>query len=148
IDSTDADIWITGRGAACFEFPVTIERRFVELAHSVAGVAETSRICTRIVQFRKAEGDQQLVTMIGAEPGVGARFPVPRVSSSSAATAPESVLIDESSLRLLNPSGRMPLPVEINQHRANVIGETLGYSSFLGTPYVFASYPDAARYSD
>ena len=69
IDASDADIWIVGRGATCFEFPVTIERRFLDLAHSVAGVAETSRICTRIVQFRKAAGDQQLVTMVGAIQG-------------------------------------------------------------------------------
>jgi putative ABC transport system permease protein len=27
IDSTDADLWITGRGVQCFEFPVSVERR-------------------------------------------------------------------------------------------------------------------------
>src|SRR5436190_448385 len=59
IDTTDADIWIAGRGAPCFEFPVNLERRFVELAHSVNGVDKASRICTRIVSFRKPDGDQQ-----------------------------------------------------------------------------------------
>ena len=145
IDASDADLWIVGRGAACFEFPVTIERRFVELAHSVPGVAQTSRICTRIVQFRKTTGDQQLVTMIGADPGAGARFPLPKVAE---AIEPESLLIDESSGKVLNPNGQMPLPVEINERRATVIGQTTGFSSFLGTPYIFTSYPDAARYAD
>src|SRR6266516_2858425 len=69
IDTSDADIWITGRGAPCFEFPVSLDRRFVELAHSVPGVGQNSRICTRIVPFRKPDGDQQLVTLIGADSG-------------------------------------------------------------------------------
>lgn len=148
IDASDADIWIVGRGASCFEFPVTIERRFVDLAHGVPGVAATSRICTRIVQFRKTTGDQQLVTMIGADPGAGPRFPLPKVSGEDRAIEPESLLIDESSSHLLNPAGQLPLAVEINDRRATVIGQTLGFSSFLGTPYVFTSYPDAARYAD
>lgn len=148
IDSSDADIWIAGRGAQCFEFPVTLERRFVELAHSVPGVDETSKICTRIVQFRKTAGDQQLVTMIGAEPGAGSRFPMPQIDNVGRAIQPESLLIDESSSKLLNPVGQMPLPVEINDRRATVIGETKGFSSFLGTPYVFTAYKDAARYAE
>src|ERR1700676_175074 len=64
IDATDSDIWIAGRGASCFEFPVILERRFEELAHSVPGVGETNRIVTRIVEFRKSDGNQQLVTLI------------------------------------------------------------------------------------
>lgn len=147
IDTTDADIWIAGRGAPCFEFPVSLERRFVELVHSVPGVGQTSRICTRIVPFRKPDGDQQLVTLIGADIGVGRRFPIPGVSWNSTAIEPDSLLIDESSRRLLNASGQMPLDVEINKRRARVIGETSGFSSFLGTPYVFTSYPEGARYA-
>src|SRR6266481_2645664 len=85
IDTTDADIWIAGRGAPCFEFPVSLERRFAELAHSVPGVEHASRICTRIVPFRKPDGDQQLVTLIGADSGVGKRFPMPVVSWNSTA---------------------------------------------------------------
>jgi putative ABC transport system permease protein len=147
IDATDSDIWIAGRGASCFEFPVTLERRFVELAHSVPGVGETSRICTRLVQFRKPNGDQLLVTLVGADAGVGRNFPVPTVSGSDRAIQPDALLIDESSSRLLNASGQLPLPVEINERRANVVGQTSGFSSFLGNPYVFTSYADGARYA-
>ena len=45
IDSTGADLWITGRGVQCFEFAVPIERRFADLARGVPGVSGTSRIC-------------------------------------------------------------------------------------------------------
>ena len=32
IDATDSDIWIVGRGASCFEFPVVLDRSFEQLA--------------------------------------------------------------------------------------------------------------------
>jgi putative ABC transport system permease protein len=146
IDATDADLWITGRGAQCFEFPASLERRFVELAHGVAGVRETSRIYTRIASFRKPDGDQQLVTLIGADAGAGPSFPLPFVSQNDGAQQPEALLIDESAGGLLNVGGQLPTSVEINDLRARVVRRISGFSSFLGTPYVFTSYRDAARY--
>jgi len=147
IDATDSDLWIAGRGAPCFEFPVTLERRFAEIAHSIGDVESTSRILTRVVPFRKPDGNQQLVTLIGADRDVGSEFPIPSVSTDSGAIEPEALLIDESSSHLLNPSSQMPSPVEVNEFRAHVAGLTSGFSSFLGTPYVFTSYSDGARYA-
>ena len=43
VDSTDADLWITGRGVQCFEFPVPVERRLGPIAHSIRGVAKPGR---------------------------------------------------------------------------------------------------------
>jgi putative ABC transport system permease protein len=145
IDSADADIWISGRGVPCFEFPVPVERRFVEITHSIPGVRETSRICTRLVQFRMRDGRSQQVALVGADTTVGRDFPIPRVDGDSGAVEPDAVLVDQSNLRLLDVSG-LPWDVEINDQRARVIGKTTGFSSFLGSPYVFTSYTDAARY--
>jgi putative ABC transport system permease protein len=147
IEATDSDIWIAGRGTPCFEFPASLERRFVELAHSVPGVEETSRICTRIVSFRKPDGDQQLVTLIGSEFGAGPKFPAARVSRGQPARQPESLLIDESAAKVLNTEGTLPTAVELNEQRAKVVGRISGFSSFLGTPYAFASYADAAHFA-
>ena len=66
IDSADADIWIMARGVGCFEFPAPIEKRFVEIAHSVGGVSGATPICTRAAQFRKADGSHQVVALVGA----------------------------------------------------------------------------------
>jgi len=144
IDTTGADLWITGRGVACFEFPVTMERRFVEIAHSVPGVAETSRICTSQVELRKQDGNQQLVVLVGADARVGDRFPMPRISGTGA-VEPESLLVDESNTGLLNLT-HYPQQVELNEQRAEIIGQTSGFGSFLGSPYIFTSYADGARY--
>src|SRR5258707_1521471 len=93
VDSTDADLWITGRGVKCFEFPVVIERRIFEIARGVPGVASTSRICTRQVQFRKTDGSSQLVILVGAHPGIGKGFPLPRLSPDSDVVDPEALLV-------------------------------------------------------
>ena len=146
IDSTDADIWITGRGVQCFEFPVSVERRFVEIAHSVSGVAHTSRICTKLVQFRKKDGSHQLVDLVGADSDVGRQFPIPRVAGESGPVPPEALLVDNSNAEILNVAAQLPAEVEINEQRAQVVGKTSGFSSFLGSPYVFTSYTDGSRY--
>jgi putative ABC transport system permease protein len=146
IDTTDSDLWIAGRGTPCFEFPASLEKRFAELAYSVPGVEQTSRICTRIVSFRKPDGDEQLVTLVGAESAAGPRFPLPLVSPAQSAMQPDSLLIDESAGKLLNTTGPLPMQVELNDRRARVVGRISGFSSFLGTPYAFASYSDAAHF--
>ncbi len=147
IDSTDSDLWIVGRGASCFEFPVVMDRSFEQLAHGVPGVDQTHRMVTRILPFRKAGGNQQLVTLIGADSGVGPHFPMPHLSGSESALQPRALLVDESSSQLLEISRDLPQAVEINAQRANVVHRTSGFSSFLGTPYVFASFIDGARYA-
>src|SRR5258708_12832552 len=63
IDTTDPDIWIAGRGAPCFEFPVSLERPFVEPAHSLPGVAPTTPISTPIAPFRTPHPHPHLLTL-------------------------------------------------------------------------------------
>src|SRR5262249_11533625 len=94
-----------------------------------------------------AEGDQQLVTLIGADPSVGPRFPLPTLPDGNGAVEPRSLLVDESSHGLLDKGQDFPQAVELNEQRANVIRRTSGFSSFLGTPYVFTSFTDGARYA-
>jgi len=152
IDSTGADLWIRGRGVQCFEFAVPIERRFADLARGVPGVSGTSRIITSLVQFRKTDGSQQQVALIGADMNSAAdsnssvRLPIPQLAGSPLGVSPEALIVDSSNTQILKIPGRLPLEVEINDQRARVVGRTSGFSSFLGSPYVFASYTDALRY--
>jgi putative ABC transport system permease protein len=146
VDSTDADIWITGRGVQCFEFAVPIERRFADLAQGVRGVGGTSRICTGLVQFRKIDGSQQEVALIGADPNSGAELPLPGLAGRWNDASTEALIVDRSNAQVLEVPAVLPLEVEINDQRAQVVGRTSGFSSFLGSPYVFTSYRDGSRY--
>ena len=130
IDSTDADIWITGRGVQCFEFAVPIERRFADLARGVRGVSGTSRICTSLVQFRKIDGSQQQVALIGADPNSGARLPIPRLAGNGR-VSPEALVVDSS-----NTDARHSLP----PCRWKL-------KSTINAPAWWAELPDSARFS-
>jgi putative ABC transport system permease protein len=146
VDSTDADIWITGRGVRCFEFAVPIERRFADLAQGVRGVSSTSRMCTSLVQFRKTDGSQQEVALIGADPDSGPLLPLPDLAGKANNVSTEALIVDRSNTEILELPAVLPLEVEINYQRARVVGRTSGFSSFLGSPYVFTSYKDGSRY--
>jgi putative ABC transport system permease protein len=144
VDAANSDLWVTARGIACFDFPARIERRFVEMCRMDPGVASTRRMCMGFAEFRKPGGLHQIVALIGADPDTASRLPVATVSGS-AALENQGVLIDTTAAALLNVP-TFPWETEINGRRARVVWKVDGFSSFLGSPYVFSSYSDAARY--
>jgi len=123
------DLWIVGRGAPCFEFPVVFDRSFEQLAHSVPGVGGTNRVVTRILPLRKPGGDQQLVTLIGADPGVGPRFPLPQLPGPAGALEPrlarlvievgapvDGLAIERDGVPVAAPAWGIAVPVDPGPH--------------------------------
>lgn len=145
VDATDSDIWITARGVLCFDFSAPLPKRFVEIARGVEGVEETYRLATSFAEYRNSAGRHHVVALVGADPQVGARFPIPRIEVDGTAIEHDAVVIDASHHATLEIE-RFPEDVEINRRRAKVLRQIDGFSSFLGSPYVFTSYPDAVRY--
>jgi putative ABC transport system permease protein len=147
IEASDADIWIVARGVPCFEYVAVLPDRFHSLARGVAGVAEVSRVITGVGTWQAPSGAKQLVVLVGAEPGAGRGFPLPRLrpDDDNDAMNPQAVLIDRSNAAPLEAT-TTPIEVEINRRRARVERAIEGFGSFLGSPYVFASYPDTADY--
>lgn len=145
VDASDAEIWIVSRGTNSFEFPGPLPERFRDLALGVPGVAAVQRIVVGNAYWQQASGRFQSVLLVGAEPGVGGRFPIPRLQAGVAGTKPEAVLVDRSNLAPLEftPATR---EVEIGQRRATSIGIIDDFASFFGTPFVFTSYSEAVKY--
>lgn len=146
INATDSDIWIAPRGVVCFDFAATLPGSLRGIASGIPGVESVSRVSVNFVSYRMPDGQQRIVVLIGADPTVGPRFPLPYVSGSRAALEPEAILVDQTNARDLEISS-LPQDVEINGRRAHIAGAVRGFSSFLGSPYAFSSYEDAARYS-
>ncbi|HEY6466574.1 MAG TPA: ABC transporter permease [Candidatus Acidoferrales bacterium] len=146
IEATDSDLWIAPRGVVCFDFATAMDGRFEDIARGVAGVESVERVSVNFVDYRIPDGEQRIVVLVGADPQVGSRFPVPYLDGSRGAVEPEAILLDETSAKALNVR-TVPSEVEINGLRAHVAGTVSGFSSFLGSPYAFSSYEDAARYS-
>jgi putative ABC transport system permease protein len=145
VDAAESDLWITARGVSCFDFAAPLSKRFREIASGIPGVKSASRIVTAFAEYRTPAGRHEKIALVGADPEVGWRFPVPYVSGSRDAIEPESVIIDRSNAELLDAVS-LPIDVEINHHRTRVLRQVSGFASFQGCPYVFASYADASRY--
>ena len=147
IDASDFDIWITARGVQAFEFGTTLESRLRELAAGVPGITETSRVCMSFAVYRTPAGKQQLVALVGADANVGKRFPVPDSfdADSTRYATPDAVLYDQSDQAQIQVSA-LPTAVEINRHRAILARQVQGFGAFLGVPFLFTSYRNAARY--
>lgn len=145
IDASDSDIWITARGVQAFEFGTALESRVREMAAGVPGVAETGRVCVAFAVYRTPLGKQQIVALVGADPSVGSRFPVPDRDGSADAISPDAVVYDASDRKQMEVSA-LPTEVEINRHRASIEREIQGFGAFLGVPFLFTSYHNAIRY--
>ena len=145
IDASDFDIWITARGVPAFEFGATLESRVREIAAGVPGVVETGRVSMAFAVYRKPNGKQQIIGLVGADPNIGKRFPVPGLPGLAEVPSPDAVLYDESNRDQIEVTA-LPAEVEINRHRASIERQIKGFGSFLGLSYLFTSYPNAARY--
>src|SRR3981189_1122169 len=144
IDASDFDIWITARGVQAFEFGATLEARVREMAAGVPGVMETGRACMAFAVYRKPNGKQQVVALVGADSDLGKRFPVPNLQTTEY-RSPDSILYDASDRDVIEVAS-LPAEVEINGQRANIEREIEGFGGFLGVPSLFTSYQNAARY--
>lgn len=145
IDATEAELWITPRGVSCLEFGAPLPRQFRESALGVPGVDSVYRVAAGFIFSQKPSRLQQTIMIVGADPGIGSRFPLPYLNSKASAVLPETVLVDQSNTHRLELTA-LPVDVEIHRHRARVAGVIDGFGSFLGAPYLFTAYPDAARY--
>jgi putative ABC transport system permease protein len=145
IDASDSDIWITARGVQAFEFGTTLDGRIRELATGVPGIVETSRVCMAFAVYRTPRGKQQVVALVGADPNIGGRFPVPDAPGMAGEISPDAVLYDVSDRDQVEVTD-LPAEVEINRHRAIIAREIQGYGAFLGVPFLFTSYRNATRY--
>jgi putative ABC transport system permease protein len=145
IDASDFDVWITARGVQAFEFGANIDSRLREMAAGVPGVSETGRICMAFAVYRRPSGKQQVVALVGADPNVGDRFPMPRVNGRTEDASPDAVAYDASDQNLIEVS-YLPQDVEINRRRATMEERLEGFGGFLGVPSLFTSYGNAARF--
>src|SRR5260370_6804777 len=52
VDVADSDLWITARGASCFDYAAPLSKRFREIAIGIPGVQSPSRILTAFAEYR------------------------------------------------------------------------------------------------
>lgn len=147
IDHSGADVWICAQGVQYFEvgFPLPERKRYQIL--SVPGVGAAGRYIVKFTVWRRPDGAQKSVEVIGFDLDSRLGAPWSLTSGSISALQPQdTVVIDEFYAKELGVS-RLGEVVEINGYRARVVGFTGGVRSFTTTPFVFTALKNALNYT-
>jgi len=143
-----ADLWVKSTGVTHLEtgVPFSERKRYDVLA--TPGVADVQKHIVRFGQWRKADGGQESVMVVGLELGGSMGQPWNLVAGSlQALDQPDAVIVDELYLEKLGIRGVGDL-VEIGGHRAQVVGLTRGIRTFTTAPPVFTAFKRAQDYTD
>ena len=148
IDRSNADLWITAARVSYVEVGVPFSERKLYTVLATPGVEHATNYVARFTQWKRPDGRQESVQVVGLDPNQTLGAPWNLVSGSTAALKePDTVIVDELYRDKLGVS-RIGQTVEINGHRARVVGFTRGIRSFTTSPYVFTAFRSAQRYAN
>jgi putative ABC transport system permease protein len=143
IDNTSADIWITSKNSANFDFPLPFTERKLNKVKEVSGVVWADYLILNWVNMRLKNGGSESIELIGFNPehGVGGPWRL-QEGSVQALKAGPGIIVDRSAFPKL---GRLQIgeSVEIDETKVKVVGISDGIQGFTTAPYVFTSYRTA-----
>ena len=143
IDNTAADIWITSKNSANFDFPLTFSEGKLSRVKGVPGVAWAEHLVLGWVNMKLANGGSESIELIGFNPNTGVGGPWRlREGSIEALKAGAGIIVDESAFPKLGQL-RVGDYVEILESRVKIVGISQGIRGFTTAPYVFTSYSAA-----
>jgi len=148
IDHSGADLWVTSKNVPYVEQGVAFSERKLNQVRAVPGVADAQKIIARWAQWKRHDGGQESVQIVGIN--VDDRFERPwnlvegRVEDLK---SPDAVIMDELYKQKLGVT-HVGEVFEIAGYRARVVGFTRGIRSFTTSPYVFTSFKNAQDYAN
>jgi len=147
VDLAGADVWIAARGTRNVDEAVEISERALYRASSTPGVAAADPYIVHFAAWKRPDGGSESVNLVGfdLERGVGAPWNLVEGSVQDL-KQPDAVIVDVVYKERLGIS-RVGETVEINRHRARIVGFTQGIRAFTQSPYVFTSLQNARAFS-
>lgn len=142
IRAAEGQIWISASGVPCFEFSATLAGRLRDAAYGVPSVLHVTAVRAGFATLVTEDGARRTVFVVGSERDASSRVPV--IDSDGTLSTHHQIWVDSSNLSMLGVRG-VGTEVEIERRRFAVGRVISGFGSFLGSPYVFTSYRDAAR---
>ena len=147
IDQSQADLWISSARVGYVEVGVPFSERKVYTVLATPGVAQASKYIARFSQWKRPDGRQESVQVVGFDPDQMLGGPWNLASGTQdALKESDNVIIDELYQEKLGVD-HVNQVVEINGRRARVVGFTRGIRSFTTSPYVFTSFKSAQSYT-
>src|SRR5262245_37191351 len=146
IDHSGADLWVMSAGVGYIEVGVPFSERKLSTVLATPGVARATKYITRFSQWRRHDGRQENIQIIGFDPNQPLGGPWNVVAGDIAdLKMDDNVFIDELYKSKLGVE-RIGDVFEIRGRRARVAGFTRGIRSFTTSPYVFTSFKNAQSF--
>jgi putative ABC transport system permease protein len=148
IDRSRADLWITAPRVPYIEQGVPFSERKLATVLATPGVADAAKYITRFTQWKRPDGRQESVQVVGIDlrSGLGAPWNLVQGTLDDL-RRPEAIFVDEIYREKLGVD-RIGQTVEIRGRRARVAGFTRGIRAFTTSPYVFTTFKNALDYTD
>lgn len=146
IDRSGADLWVLSKGVVNLENGIPFNERKYHQALGVPGVADARRLTINFSTWKKPNGSDESILLMGVEPDGGLGTPWSLVAGRvEDLHEPDAVIIDELYREKLGVTG-LGQVVEIQGRRARVVGMTRGIRIFTTSPAVFTTIDRARRY--
>lgn len=148
IDQSRADLWIAAARVGYVEVGVPFSERKLYTVLKTPGVAHATNYVARFTQWKRPDGRQESVQIVGFDPDQALGGPWNVVSGNQRLLKEvDNVIIDELYKDKLGVD-HLNQVVEIGGRRARVVGFTNGIRSFTTSPYVFTSFKSARAYAN
>jgi putative ABC transport system permease protein len=148
IDHSGADLWITAPRVPYIEQAVAFSERKLATILATPGVASAGKYIVRFAQWKRPDGRQESVQIVGVELAAGLGLPWNIVAGSiDDLRKPDAVFVDEIYREKLGVD-HLGQVIEVRGHRARIAGFTQGIRAFTTSPYVFTTFKHALDYTD
>lgn len=146
IARSGADLWVHSQGVVNLENGIPFNERKYHQALGVPGVADARRLTINFSTWKKPNGSDESILLMGVEADGGMGIPWNLVAGRvEDLHEPDAVIIDELYREKLGVTG-LGQVVEIQGRRARVVGMTRGIRIFTTSPAVFTTIDRARRY--
>jgi putative ABC transport system permease protein len=148
IDHSGADLWITSKNVPYVEQGTAFSERKLNQVRAVPGVADAQKIIAHWTQWKRHDGGEESVQIVGINVDDSLERPWNLVQGRvDDLKSPDAIILDELYKQKLGVT-RIGEVFEIGGHRARVVGFTRGIRSFTTSPYVFTSFKNAQNYTN
>jgi putative ABC transport system permease protein len=146
VDNSGADLWITSKHVPYVELGVPFSERKLYQARAVPGVADAQKLIIHWTQWKRPDGRNESVQIVGLNPDSQLGRPWNLVQGRAEdLKRPDAIILDDIYRQKLQVT-RVGEVFEINGKRARVVGFTRGIRSFTTSPYVFTTFKRAQEY--
>jgi putative ABC transport system permease protein len=147
VDHSGADLWITSKHVPYVELGVPFSERKLYQVRAISGVQEAEKLVVRWTQWKRPDGREESVQIVGFDPNSSLGRPWNLVEGTvEDLKRPDAIILDEIYKQKLGVEKVGEL-FEIRGHRARIVGFTHGIRSFTTSPYVFTTFKKAQDYS-